>query len=87
MAESETPHTEPPVPETPRTTTTTPKEIGINKPTPFDGNRKKVESFLQKCKVYLQINKAIYTTDETKIAFILSFVNEKEALKWKIIFL
>ena len=75
-----------PVTETPLVTPT-PKEININKPTPFDGNRKKVESFVQECKVYLHINKAIYNTDEAKIAFILSFMSEKEALKWKLTFL
>jgi hypothetical protein len=59
------------------------KEIGINKPTPFDGNRKNIETFIQECRVYLQINKRTYATDEAKVAFILSFMNEKEALKWK----
>ena len=63
------------------------KEIGINKPTPFDGDRKKVESFIQECRVYLQVNKAVYNTDEARIAFILSFMKEKEALKWKLTFL
>jgi Ty3 transposon capsid-like protein len=59
------------------------KEKSINKPTPFDGDRKKVETFIQECRMYLQINKGIYTTDEDKIIFILSFMNDKEALRWK----
>ena len=29
------------------------KERAINKPTPFDGDRKKTETFLQECRVYL----------------------------------
>ena len=66
---------------------TTLKEIMINKPTPFDGNRKKVEAFRQECNVYLAINKDIYMTDEAKIAFMLSFMMEKEALKWKMNFM
>jgi hypothetical protein len=61
----------------------TPKEIGINKPTPFNGDRKKVHSFIQECKVYLAINRKVYATDEAKVAFVLSFMTEKEALKWK----
>lgn len=59
------------------------KEIGINKPTPFDGDRKKVHSFIQECKVYLAINRRVYSTDEAKVAFVLSYMTEKEALKWK----
>lgn len=63
--------------------TITPKEIGINKPTPFDGDRKKVHSFIQECKIYLAINRKVYETDEAKVAFVLSFMTEREALKWK----
>jgi Ty3 transposon capsid-like protein len=64
-----------------------PKEKGINKPTPFTGDRKKVETFVQECRMYLQINRDIYTDDDDKIAFILSFMNDKEALRWKQTFL
>ena len=63
------------------------KEIRINKPTAFDGNRKKVETFIQECRLYLQVNKKIYATYEAKVAFFLSFMTEKEALKWKQTFL
>jgi hypothetical protein len=59
------------------------KEKSINKPTPFTGDRKTVEIFLLECQVYLQTNRRIYTTDEDRIAFILSYMNEKEALRWK----
>jgi hypothetical protein len=31
----------------------------------------------------LQLNKEIYVTDEAKIAFVLSFLNEKEGANWK----
>ena len=37
--------------------------------------------------MYLQINRDIYTDDDDKIAFVLLFMNEKEALWWKQIFL
>src|SRR6202789_1332243 len=59
------------------------KEIGINKPSPFNGDRKKVQTFIQECHVYLQVNKGVYTTDAAKVAFMLSFMNKKEALTWK----
>ena len=37
--------------------------------------------------MYLQINRRIYDTDEDKVAFMLSFMTEKEALKWKQMYL
>ncbi|KDR77548.1 hypothetical protein GALMADRAFT_23199, partial [Galerina marginata CBS 339.88] len=59
------------------------KEIGINKPTPFDGSRTKVKSFLQECALYLSINGNIYNSEPKKIAFILSYMTEKEAKQWR----
>jgi uncharacterized protein DUF4939 len=59
------------------------KEIGIQKPSDFDGDRKKMQSFVLQCKAYLTINGHIYKTDASKIAFILSFLNEKEAEAWR----
>ena len=54
---------------------------------PFDGNRKNVEAFAQECNIYLAMNKDVYATDEAKITFTLSFMTEKEALKWKMNFI
>ena len=51
------------------------KEIMINKPTLFTGNRTRVRGFLQECLGYLQLNRHVYTSDEAKIAFILSFLH------------
>ena len=59
------------------------KEYGTRKPDDFNGDRKEIQRFLLNCKVYLQINKHIYDNDESQIAFILSFMNKKEAGKWK----
>ena len=59
------------------------KEITINKPTPFTGDRTRVWGFIQVCLGYLQLNRHVYTSDEAKIAFILFFLTDKEALKWK----
>ena len=59
------------------------KELGINKPTPFTGERMKVNLFIQECNIYLTVNRNIYSTEEAKIAFILSYLTDKEALQWK----
>ena len=37
--------------------------------------------------VYLQLNKHLYITDKAKIAFILSYLTDKEALKWREMYL
>ena len=59
------------------------KELGINKPTPFAGEQMKVNSFIQECNIYLMVNQNIYSTEEAKITFILSYLTDKEALQWK----
>ena len=59
------------------------KEIIINKPTSFTDDRTRVQGFVQECLGYLQLNKHIYTSDEAKVAFVLYFLTDKEALKWK----
>ena len=58
------------------------KEYGLNKLTPFSGNRMKVKAFLQECLVYINMNEEIYMTDKLKIGFVLSYMNEKEAKDW-----
>jgi hypothetical protein len=59
------------------------KEYGMNKPTPFTGNRTKIRQFLQDCLGYLDMNQGIYNTDRLKIGFILSYMNNGEAANWK----
>jgi hypothetical protein len=59
------------------------KEYGMNKPTPFTGDRMKIRQFLQDCLGYLDINQVIYNTDQLKIGFILSYMNDGEAANWK----
>ena len=56
------------------------KELGLDKLSPFTGERSKIETFIQECRVYLQINKRIYMTDDSKVAFFLSLMKDKEAL-------
>jgi hypothetical protein len=59
------------------------KEYRMNKPTPFTSDRMKIERFLQDCLGYLDINQSIYNTDQLKIGFILSYMNDGEAANWK----
>ena len=59
------------------------KELGLSRPTPFTGDRQKVNTFLQEYNLYLLVNRAIYNTDEAKIVFILSYMTDKEVLQWK----
>ena len=76
------PHLQPEPEPTPVMTQPTPKEIAIGRPPVFDGDRAKAALFIKSCKVYLQINKAIYDADDKKIAFILSFMTEGTATTW-----
>jgi Retrotransposon gag protein len=59
------------------------KEIRINYPSEFDGNRENLENFLQDCHLYLAINEEIYNTDMKKIVFMLSFMKKGTASTWK----
>ena len=70
-------------PELPRDEGSPIREKSINKLTPFDRDRRKIITFIQECCMYLQINKRIYTMNKDKVAFVLSYMMEKEALKWK----
>ena len=68
---------------TPEMTSGPRKEYGLNRPTPFTGDRTKIENFIQECDVYLAINEAKYDNEPARVAFMLSFMTDKEALKWK----
>jgi hypothetical protein len=59
------------------------KEYGMNKPTPFTGDRTKIRRFLQDCLGYLDMNQGIYNIDRLKIGFILSYINNGKATNWK----
>src|SRR6267143_1741190 len=59
------------------------KEISIGKPLAFNGDRTKIKRFMQDCLVYLVVNRSTYDDDEKRVAFILSFMMEKEATLWK----
>jgi Domain of unknown function (DUF4939) len=59
------------------------KELNLNKPEPFDGNRDNFKKFLQNVEVYMNVNHETYNNDLRKIAFILSFMATGSAATWK----
>jgi hypothetical protein len=50
------------------------KELNLNKPEAFDGNRNNFKDFLQTVEVYMDVNHETYNNDLRKIAFVLSFM-------------
>ncbi|PPQ94763.1 hypothetical protein CVT25_007499 [Psilocybe cyanescens] len=66
-------------------TINTPKtrELSLSKPTPFNSEWFKSKKFLQECILYMGINKDVYDTEPKQIAFILSYVQEGNAVIWK----
>src|SRR5271168_54704 len=59
------------------------KELRINPPTHFTGNRDDLDNFIQDCTLYLTLNRAVYETDEKKIIFMLLYMTEGTARAWK----
>src|SRR6202789_3215364 len=59
------------------------KELRINPPTHFTGNRNDLDNFIQDCTLYLTLNRAVYETDEKKVIFMLSYMTEGTARAWK----
>ena len=59
------------------------REIRLNAPPVFDGNRKNFENFLQAILLYTGLNGHIFNTNELKIGFTLSFLTEKKAAQWR----
>jgi hypothetical protein len=50
------------------------RKIRLNLPSTFDGSRATL--------LYLSVNRHIFQTAEQKIAFVLSYLAEKEAAQW-----
>ena len=59
------------------------KEIALNKPDTYNGNRENFKKFLQDVKIYMDVNHEVYRNDLIKIAFVLSFMNSGPAATWK----
>jgi Ty3 transposon capsid-like protein/Zinc knuckle len=60
-----------------------PKELNLNKPEAFDGNRNNFKDFLQTVEVYMDVNHKTYNNNLRKIAFVLSFMTAGAASTWK----
>ena len=59
------------------------KEISLNKPDAYNGNRENFKKFLQDVEIYMDVNHKVYQNDLIKIAFVLSFMNSGPAVTWK----
>jgi hypothetical protein len=59
------------------------RELKFKSPTPFNGQPKHLASFLKECKLYLQMNRSVYDTDEKKVGYILSLMTEGTAAIWR----
>jgi Ty3 transposon capsid-like protein len=59
------------------------KELNLNKPEAFDGNRDGFKKFLQNVGVYMDVNHETYQNDLRKIVFVLSFMASGSAATWK----
>ena len=55
----------------------------LKKPTPFHGDRKLIKKFLQECDLYILGNSKDFPTNDSKVIFILSYMDDGEAEKWK----
>jgi Ty3 transposon capsid-like protein/Zinc knuckle len=55
----------------------------LKTPTPFSGKRDDLRKFLQEVKIYLMANKHVYSTDQDKVLFVLSYMSEGDAASWK----
>jgi len=63
-------------------TTNNVKELNLDKPSPFTGDRTKTDKFIQQCKLYLKINKKAYDDEEKQVRFIFSLMSRGEAGEW-----
>ena len=68
-------------------TSSAPKEIQLNNPKMFDGDRNNLNKFIQSCNAYLELNGDIFNSDKRKILFILSYMTEGTAEAWKEVFM
>ena len=55
----------------------------LKKLTPFHGDRKLVKKFIQECDLYIIGNAKDFPNDASKVIFILSYMDDGEAKKWK----
>jgi Ty3 transposon capsid-like protein len=59
------------------------KELDLNKPDTFNGDREGFKKFLQDVEVYMDVNHETYNNNLRKITFVLSFMMTGSAATWK----
>jgi hypothetical protein len=59
------------------------RELRLNKPKPFTGDPKTLETFLQECNLYLYTNSDTYDTNDNKIGYVLSHIDQGTAGTWR----
>ena len=59
------------------------KEVKMVMPRKISGKRTDLDRFIMSCMAHLVVNKDIYHTNEKKIGFLLSLLNDREAGAWK----
>ena len=67
---------------TPTMTTTKPTELHLGTPEAFNGSFDKSHTWMNAVQFYLVVNKAVYDTNEKKIAFTLSYMTKGSAVIW-----
>ena len=63
-------------------TTTKPTELCLGTLEAYDSSFDKSRSWINMVQFYLAVNKAVYDTDEKKIAFAHSYITKGSALIW-----
>ena len=58
-------------------------EIKLNLPKTFSGKQTNLNKFIQDVTLYLAVNQEVYNNDEKKIAFLLSYMTDRNAVSWK----
>ena len=59
------------------------KKTELNPLKPFMGKRTDLQGLIQETSVFLTINKEHYNTNDKKIVFVMSFINDGDASIWK----
>ena len=63
-------------------TTVKPTELHLNTPKAYDGSPATAKYWLNSVRTYLLINKDMYSTDDKKVGYALSFMTEGTAKSW-----
>ena len=58
-------------------------EIKLKLPKTFSGKQTNLNKFIQDVTLYLAVNQEVYNNDEKKIAFLLSYMTDRNAVSWK----